>query len=144
MESVSSEERSRIAAALAMDRVIFNELRNATTDTHDWVELRNVSDTDVTLDGWELRIVTDAGTGSVPLPAGTVLPAGGLLLLVNTDPDAPEMPLSTPGRNVVSFIDAGLVLPQTNFTLLLRSPASWEDSVGNYFFGFEIPPRHPR
>ena len=49
-----------------------------------------MSDTDVTLDGWEVRIVTGEGTGIVTLPSGTVLPAGGLLLLVNTDPDAPE------------------------------------------------------
>ena len=47
-------------------------------------------------DGWEVRIVTGETTGSVTLPSGTVLPVGGLLLLVNTDPDAPEMPLSTP------------------------------------------------
>ena len=33
LQTVSSEERSRIADALTMDRVIFNELRNATTDT---------------------------------------------------------------------------------------------------------------
>ena len=142
-QSVSSEERSRIAGALAMDRVIFNELRNAATDTHDWVELRNVSDTDVPLDGWEIRIVTGETTDSVTLPSGTVLPAGGLLLLVNTDPNAPEMPLSIPEGNVVSLVDAGLILPQANFTLLLRSPTSWEDSVGNFFFGHEIPPTAP-
>ena len=143
LPGVSSEERARIAAALAMDRVIFNELRNATTDTHDWVELRNVSNADVTLDDWQVHIVTDDGTGMVIFPPGAVLPAGGLLLLVNTDPDAPEMPLSTPERNVVSVVDAGLILPQTNFTLLLRSDAGWEDSVGNYFFGYEIPPTAP-
>ena len=143
LPGVSSEERSRIAAALAMDRIIFNELRNATTDTHDWVELRNVSDVDVTLDGWEVRILTDEGTGIVIFPAGTVLPAGGLLLLLNTDPDAPEMPLSSPEGNVVSIVDAGLILPQTSFTLLLRSDTGWEDSVGNYFFGHEIPPTAP-
>ena len=142
-QSVSSEERARIAAALAMDRVIFNELRNATTDTHDWVELRNVSDVEVPLDGWEVHLVTDAGTGIVSLPAGTVLSPGGLLLLLNTDPDVPEMPLSIPEGNVISVVDADLILPQTNFTLLLRSPASWEDSVGNYFFGYEIPPTAP-
>ena len=142
-QSVSSEERSRIAAALAMDRVIFNELRNATTDAHDWVELRNVSNADVTLDGWEVRIVTDAGTGIVTFPSGTVLPPGGLLLLLNTDPDAPEMPLSRPEGHVVSVVDPGLVLPASNFTLLLRSAATWEDSVGNYFFGHEIPPTAP-
>ena len=144
LPGVSSEERSRIAGALAMDRVIFNELRNAATDTHDWVELRNVSDTDVPLDGWEIRIVTGETTDSVTLPSGTVLPAGGLLLLVNTDPDTPEMPLSTPeGAAYPYIVDAGLILPQTNFTLLLRSPTSWEDSVGNFFFGHEIPPTAP-
>ena len=143
LQTVSSEERSRIAAALAMDRVIFNEFRNATTNTHDWVELRNISNADVTLDGWQAHIVTDEGTSIVTFPAGTVLPAGGLLLLLNTDPDAPEMPLSSPDGNVVSFVDAGLILPQTNFTLLLRSSAAWEDSVGNYFFGYEIPPTAP-
>ena len=137
LPSVSSEERARIAGALAMDRVIFNELRNATTDAHDWVELRNVSNADVTLDGWEVRIIADEGTGIVTLPSGTVLPAGGLLLLMNTDPDAPEMPLSMPAGDVVSVVDAGLILPQTNFTLLLRSDTAWEDSAGNYFFGYE-------
>jgi hypothetical protein len=151
LPAVSSEERARIAAALAMDRVIFNELRNATTDTYDWVELRNISDADVTLDGWEMHIVTGEGTGIITLPSGTVLPAGGLLLLVNTDPDAPEMPLSVPAgnvisvpeENVISVIDAGLILPQTHFTLLLRSATAWEDSVGNFFFGYEIPPTAP-
>ena len=69
-QSVSSEERSRIAAALAMDRVIFNELRNATTDIHDWIELRNISNADVTLDDWQVHIVTDEGTGIVSLPSG--------------------------------------------------------------------------
>ena len=144
LPTVSSEERSRIAAALAMDRVIFNELRNATTDAHDWVELRNVSNADVTLDSWEVRIVTDAGTGIVTLPPGTVLPAGGLLLLVNTDPDAPEMPLSMPEEAAYLYVvDEGLILPQANFTLLLRSATAWEDSIGNYFFGHEIPPTAP-
>ena len=143
LPSVSSEERSRIANALAMDRVIFNELRNATTDTHDWVELRNVSNADVTLDGWQVHILTDAGTGIVTFPSGTVLPPGGLLLLLNTAPEAPEMPLSNPDGNVVSLVDAGLILPQTSFTLLLRSDTGWEDSAGNYFFGYEIPPTGP-
>ena len=143
LQTVSSEERSRIAAALAMDRVIFNELRNSTTDTHDWVELRNVSNADVTLDGWQVHIVTDEGTSIVTFPSGAVLPAGGLLLFLNTAADAPEMPLSTPEGNAVSLVDAGLILPQSNFTLLLRSDTGWEDSVGNYFFGFEIPPTAP-
>ena len=143
LPGVSSEERLRIAEALAMNRIIFNELRNATTDTHDWVELRNVSDADVPLDGWEVHIVTGEGTGTVIFPLGAVLPADGLLLLVNTDPNAPEMPLSIPEGDVISLVDTGLILPQTSFTLLLRSDTGWEDSVGNYFFGHEVPPTAP-
>jgi hypothetical protein len=144
LPAVSSGERARIAAALAMDRVIFNELRNAVTDTGDWVELRNITDVDVTLDGWEVRIVTGETTATVTFPSGTVLPAGGLLLLVNTDPGAPEMPLSSPeGAAYHYIVDAGLILPASNFTLLLRSATAWEDSVGNYFFGHEIPPTAP-
>ena len=144
LPGVSSEERSRIAGALAMDRVIFNELHNATTDTHDWIELRNITNADLTLNGWEVRIVTGETTDSVTLPSGTVLPAGGLLLLVNTDPDAPEMPLSMPEEAAYLYVvDEGLILPASNFTLLLRSATSWEDSVGNFFFGHEIPPTAP-
>ena len=78
LPSVSSEERARIAGALAMDRVIFNELRNATTDTHDWIELRNVSNADVTLEGWEVRIIADAGTGIVTFPSGRWTACRGL------------------------------------------------------------------
>ena len=34
LPDITSEERARIADSLAMDRVIFNELRNSSTDTH--------------------------------------------------------------------------------------------------------------
>ena len=80
----------------------------------------------------------------VSFPAGAVLPAGELLLLTNTDPNAPGMPLADTGQVSSHYVvDDGLILPQTNFTLLLRSSTGWEDSVGNYFFGYEIPPTAP-
>ena len=44
LPDITSEERAQIADSLAMDRVIVNELRNASTDAHDWVELRNIGD----------------------------------------------------------------------------------------------------
>ena len=144
LPDITSEERARIAASLAMDRVIFNELRNSSTDTHDWVELRNVSDADVNLDDWQLVLVTGESTLGVSFPPGTVLPAGELLLLTNTDPNAPDMPLADTGQASSYYVvDDGLILPQANFTLLLRSETGWEDSVGNYFFGYEIPPTAP-
>ncbi len=148
LPAISSEERAQIADSLAMDRVIFNELRNASTDAHDWVELRNVNNADVNLDDWQLLIVTSDATLGVSFPAGAVLPAGELLLLTNTDPNAPDMPLADTGElSSHYFVDEGLILPQANFMLLLRSATGWEDSVGNYFFGYNVsstaPPLSP-
>ena len=144
LPAISSEERERIANSLAMDRVIFNELRNASIDTHDWIELRNVSDAEVDLNDWQLVVVTGEATLGVSFSTGTVLPAGELLLLTNTDPNAPDMPLSSPEAAAYHYaVDEGLILPQENFTLLLRSSTGWEDSVGNYFFGYRIPSTAP-
>lgn len=127
-----------------MDMVIFNELRNASTDAHDWVELRNISDAEVNLDDWQVVLVTGEATLGVSFPLGTVLPAGGLLLLANTDLHAADMPLASPeGASYHYFVDEGLVLPQGDFMLLLRSPTSWEDSAGKYFFGYPTPPTAP-
>ena len=144
LPSITSEERARIADSLAMDRVIFNELRNASTDAHDWVELRNIGDMDVNLSEWQVVLVTSEATLGVSFPAGAMLPAGELLLLTNTDPNAPGIPLGDTGQVSSHYVvDDGLILPQDNFTLLLRSSTGWEDSVGNYFFGHEIPPTAP-
>ena len=144
LPDITSEERARIAQSLSMDRVIFNELRNSSTDTHDWVELRNVSDADVNLDDWQLVLVTGESTLGVSFPPGASLAAGELLLLTNTDPNTPDMPLAdTEDVSHYYVVDADLILPQDNFTLLLRSETGWEDSVGNYFFGREIPPTAP-
>ena len=144
LPDITSEERARIAASLAMDKVIFNELRNASTDTHDWIELRNISDTAVDLSDWQLVLVTSESTMGVNFPPGASLAAGELLLLLNTDPNTPGMPLAdTEDVSHYYVVDADLILPQDNFTLLLRSETGWEDSVGNYFFGREIPPTAP-
>jgi len=139
---ISSEEAARITSLLTMDRIIFNELFNASDDAHDWLELRNVSDMDVDLSGWTLIVTTRDGGKSVAFPVGTVLLAGELLLFVNTDPNAPDMPLA-PSESALYHIDEGFTLPQEDFILLLRSPSAWEDSAGNYFFGHEKPPTAP-
>ena len=141
---VTSEEAARILSLLTMDKIIFNELVNASTDAHDWVELRSVSDTDIDLDGWELFLITSDGNASIKFPAGTMLPAGAVLLFLNTDPSDPDMPLKS--SDDVSYhylIDEAFVLPQDDFMLLLRSPNTWEDTVGNYYFGHEKPETAP-
>ena len=68
----------------------------------------------------------------------TTLPAGDLLLFVNTDPSEPNMPLAiSENASYHYLVDESLTLPQEDFLLLLRSPTEWEDSAGSYLFGHE-------
>ena len=121
---------------IEMDSVIFNELRNATLDTQDWVELRNISNVDVTFDGWALLIASNASSRTLRFPGDLTLPAGEVLLLLNTDPTSPGMPLATPENDSHRYLimDQEFVLPQTDWTLVLQSRNVWEDVAGNYFF----------
>ena len=138
LPTLTSEDRERITSLLTLDTVIFNELFNASNDTRDWVELRNVTRAAVDLSGWQLIVITSENAESVAFPAGTMLPAGELLLFLNTDPNAPDMPLATSKETSYHYlIDETFTLPQEDFMLLLRSPFAWEDSAGSYLFGLE-------
>ena len=122
-------------ADVVMNSVIFNELRNAAIDAQDWVELRNVSDADAALDGWALVIASSRSSRILRFPLGTRLPAGAVLLLLNTDPSTPGMPLVTPEENSHRYlVMQELILPQTDWTMILQSQNGWEDVAGNYFF----------
>ena len=118
---LSSEEQLLLGRLLTYDTLIFNELYNGSDDANDWLELRNVSPIDIPLDNWKLTIQTGNGSVIIPFPAGTVIPAGDVLLLTNTK-------LTTSSVVVESF-----VLPETDFALILRSPTAFGDIAGNYF-----------
>ena len=141
LPTVSSDEREHILFLLTLDTLIFNELFNASNDAHDWIELRNVTDTDVDLSGWHLIVATSEMSETLEFPAETVLPAEALLLFLNTDPNAPDMPLATSEEASYHYlVDETFTLPQEDFMLLLRSPTAWEDSAGSYLFGQEKSP----
>ena len=138
LPTLTSEEREHITSLLTLDTIIFNELFNASSDSHDWIELRNVTDTDVDLGGWHLIVATGEATIIYEFPIGTVLHAGELLLVLNTDPDDPDMPLARSEELSYHYlVDETFILPQEEFMLLLRSPSAWEDSAGDYLFGQE-------
>ena len=122
---LSSAEQSLLGQLLTYDTIILNELHNGSDDTTDWVELRNVSSVDLPLSDWQLRILTGDGTNVVPFPAGTVLPAGQVLLLTNTERETDV--------SVLSVVSETFTLPQTDFALILRSPTAFGDIAGNYF-----------
>lgn len=68
--------------------VVINEIHYHPPEGDDeFVELRNVSGSDVDLGGWSLRGVLDEeGTDSYVFPAGSIVPAGGYLVVVGVQP----------------------------------------------------------
>lgn len=138
LRTFTSEERQHVISQLTLDTIIFNEFFNASNDPHDWVELRNVTNTDVDLSGWHLVIAKEGTIENFEFSIGTVLPAEELLLLLNTDPNDPGMPLVISEEPSYHYlVDEAFTLPQEDFMLILRSPSAWEDSAGDYLFGQE-------
>ena len=74
-----------ILPSLTSGGIVFNEFLNAETDKHDWVELRNTTDTEISIGAWKLSISSGNTTQTdlVAFPDMT-LPGGAVLLLVNT------------------------------------------------------------
>ena len=147
------QTRELAPSPVALDRLVFNELRNANDDKHDWLEVKNISDADIPLAGWEISIVASAGGAAnqdvdiITFPDYT-LPAGEVLLIVNTDPGETDL---ASGVNIATgvgkkgakhryLVSGTLKLPQTAYLLLLRSATdkngtseAVEDVTGNYF-----------
>ena len=134
-------------------RLVFNEIRNASNDTDDYIELKNVCGAGVELSEWEISIVAAAGETAnrdvdiVSFPDYAV-PMGGVLLITNTDPSetrlAGGLNIATGARSRGAqhpyFVAPDLKLPSTPYLLILRharekngTPAAIEDVAGNYF-----------
>ena len=147
------QTRELSPSPVASDRLVFNELRNVDDDTHDWLELKNISDADIALADWQISIVAQPGGGTpqdkaiAAFPDAT-LPAGEVLLIVNTDPRQTDLGggvdiktgLGKRGARHRYFVAADLKLPSSPYLLLLRSatdkngtPDAVEDIAGNYF-----------
>ncbi len=126
---LSSQELLQLSALLKFDTVIFNELHNGSDDTTDWLELRNVSGAALPLDDWQLTVRTADSNVVVPFPTGTVIPAGEVLLLTNTEMAAAD------DISVLSVVSEKFALPQATFALILRNPTVFGDIAGNYVQG---------
>ena len=142
------------ASSVAMDRVVFNELYNATDDTNDWLEIKNVGDAPVSLKGWEISIVTEHTPGNPHRPdvdivtfPDYILPVGGILLITNTPPTQTDLIASEditktdfkPAVLPQSFVAPEMRLPAHRYLLILRSetdqngkPEAFEDVAGTY------------
>ncbi len=125
---LSADEISQLGALLTYDALIFHELHNASDDANDWLEIRNVSGADIPLDDWGLSVLTGEGRAELTFPAGAVIPAGEVLLLVNTEPAMAD-------ASVSSVVSESFALPQSDFALILSSLGAFGDIAGNYFEG---------
>ena len=147
-------------SVVPMDTIIFNEFHNAEDDTHDWIELKNISDEDVSLAEWEVSLVVPHAIGPatpqweiVAMDRDVVafgdwtLPAGGILLIVNTHPSETDLirgqNIENPNHNPDLFpkylIAPEMKLPSTPYLLILRSVRDqngkyegFEDLAGDY------------
>ena len=128
------EDPKAAASDVPRSPVVFNELGNGSGDTEDWLELRNVTGSAVSLKDWELSIVQDGkkeDTSLIAFVEDVSVPANGLLLLVNTSPDKTSLAggddISTAdvekkGSPHLYLVNAGLSLPDDGkFLLILRN-----------------------
>ena len=148
---------------VAMDTLIFNEFRNATDDTNDWLELKNISDEPVSLKDWEVSLVVPhAVSPATPLTdiyamdkdivafGDWTLPPGEILLIMNTDPSENDLlrgqNIEQPGhpskRRPFYLRAPEMQIPTGPYLLILRSardkngiPAAFEDLLGEYHKG---------
>ena len=132
---VSRQTISRpILPAITSTGIIFNEFLNANTNKEDWVELRNITDNEISLDGWELNLSStlSRGTDTFEFPEIT-LRAGAALLLVNTEHKETRLERSQ------AYTYRYLVVPKlhlrgTDFSLVLRDRSgAIADVVGSHF-----------
>ena len=122
------------ASAVPRTPLIFNEFGNGTDATNDWLELRNVTGTAVSLKDWELSVVQNGEKQDVSLIVfpDVSVPANGLLLLSNSAPD--KTPLAAGddikgsaeakngGLTHLYLVNSGLALPDDGkFLLILRN-----------------------
>ena len=141
--------------APAKNKIIINEIGNFADDELDWIELRNVTNSDQSLKEWVLTKTTGFGNENeiVRFPDKSI-PARGVLLLVNKDPS--ETPLSAgfdikmdadnqvfgAGPHRYFIVDENkLEIPNNDkWLLILRSNKPWDvgDSRDIYQTGHRV------
>ncbi len=124
------------ASPVARTPFIINEVSNGSGDTNDWVEIRNVTDSEASLKNYHLSYVSgfDKDTSLVNFKDKDIkVPGNGVILLVNTDPKntgiaagrnaaVAEEDQELTGATSRYYINSNLKLPDDGkFNLILRN-----------------------
>ena len=138
IKPVSRMSSPPILPSVTSTGIIFNEFLNASNDKHDWVELRNTTESKISLGGWKLDLstqgVTHAGIYEFPEIA---LPAGAVILLMNVRHKETQLELSY-AYAYRYLILPKLRLPERDFSLIVRDPSGVvADVIGDSFGNIE-------
>ena len=125
----------------AINKIIINEIANLSNDESDWIELRNVTDADQSLQDWVLTKTTGFGNESeiIRFPDISV-PARSVLLLLNKNPletslsmgfdveiDADNQEFGAGSHQFLTVDDNKLAIPNDDqWLLILRSGKPWD------------------
>ncbi len=120
------------ASTVPRTPLIFNEFGNGADASDDWLELRNVTGTAVSLKDWELSVVQNGEKKDVSLIVfpDVSVPANGLLLITHSAPDDTRLAagddIASDGKNGglahLTLVNSGLTLPDDGkFLLILRN-----------------------
>ena len=126
----------------AINKIIINEIANLSDDTLDWIELRNVTATAQSLNGWALTITTGVDNEDVIIEFKTdiSIPARSVLLLVNKNPlntplsmgfdvgrDAADQGRGAGPHQFLTVDENRLAIPDGDaWLLILRSNKPWD------------------
>ena len=103
------------------------------TAEDEWIELYNLGEEAVLLGGWQLDDVPDGGSRPYTIPAGTILPAYGYLLLFRRDTkialnnDADEVRLLAPDGTLRDQFAYLHTRPDTSFARTVDGIGGWTD-----------------
>ena len=147
--------RSTTSETSATYAVVINEVGNNSGDSYDWIELLNTGTTEADLKNWEITQITEitdtpgtyTETALVTIPNEShKIPAGGILLVVNSDPYRdPDHPVAAgtiinsdklreekTGINSRYYVSSGLKLRDDGkMALLVRNANDKEKSPDN-------------
>jgi hypothetical protein len=102
--------------------VVINEVMWSGTSgkpTDQWIELRNMTETDIDIGQWKIENARAAGQPDLMVPANGVIPAGGYFLIANY-----PRPAATTNINVdIDMVNASISLADLgNGHLVLKDP----------------------
>ncbi|MDD5213779.1 MAG: lamin tail domain-containing protein [Candidatus Gracilibacteria bacterium] len=83
IDSLGNKQSNQVFARISPS-VVINEVMYSSTQANQYIELRNMGNTSVSMSGWVLQNTANSGTTNISLPAGASIGANGYYLIANS------------------------------------------------------------